>query len=93
MGYPSQLDPRERNVVLALKKERETQGISAARLARQIGVGRNTIPNLERDEARPTLWVLLKIADGLGVRFDEVMKGANRLSAAGPPSMPPSASK
>lgn len=68
MDHPSQLDPRERRLVLALRDERIRQGISAAELARKIGVGRNTIPNLERDEARPTLWVLLKIAGGLGIR-------------------------
>lgn len=30
-------------------------------------VARTTITHLESDLARPTLWVLLKIADGLGV--------------------------
>jgi transcriptional regulator with XRE-family HTH domain len=73
MVYPSQLDPRERRVVLALKEEREKQGISAAQLARKIGVGRNTIPNLERDEARPTLWVLYRIADGLGIKLSDCL--------------------
>lgn len=67
MENPSQIDPRERSIILALKKEREKQGISAAELARKIGVGRNTIPNLERDEARPTLWVVLKMCDGLKI--------------------------
>lgn len=73
MSHPSQLDPRERFVVLALKKERERQGISATQLARRIGIGRNTIPNLERDEARPTLWVMLKIADGLNVKLGDYL--------------------
>ena len=74
MEYPSQLDPRERKLVLALRDERIRQGISAAELARRIKVGRNTIPNLERDEARPTLWVLLKIADGLGLTPQQWIK-------------------
>jgi DNA-binding XRE family transcriptional regulator len=69
----SQIDPRERAIVLALKAERERQGISAAQLARTIGIGRNTIPNLERDEARPTLWVLLKMCDGLKINIKELL--------------------
>lgn len=73
MDSPSQIDPRERSIILALKKERERQGISAAELARKIGVGRNTIPNLERDEARPTLWVVLKMCDGLNVSLRDLL--------------------
>jgi transcriptional regulator with XRE-family HTH domain len=73
MVFPSQIDPREHAIVQALKMERERQGISAAHLARKIGIGRNTIPNLERNESRPTLWVLLKIADGLNVRLKDYL--------------------
>ena len=74
MENPSQIDPRERAHVLGLKAERESQGISAAKLAKDIGIGRNTIPNLERNEARPTLWVLLKMCDGLGVNLKDLLK-------------------
>jgi len=70
----SQLDPRERRVVLALKKIREDKGISAAALAKQIGISRNTIPHLENWRNRPTLWVLLKIADGLNVRLKDLLE-------------------
>jgi DNA-binding XRE family transcriptional regulator len=73
MATPSQIDPRERAIICALKKERERKGISAAQLARMIGIGRNTIPNLERDEARPTLWVLLKMCDGLNVNLKDLL--------------------
>ncbi|MBN8421797.1 MAG: helix-turn-helix transcriptional regulator [Verrucomicrobia bacterium] len=73
MEPPSQIDPRERSIILALKKERVKQGISAAELARKIGIGRNTIPNLERNEARPTLWVVLKLCDGLKVSLKNLL--------------------
>lgn len=73
MESPSQIDPRERSIILALKKEREKQGVSAAELARKIGIGRNTIPNLERNEARPTLWVVLKLCDGLNVSLKKLL--------------------
>lgn len=77
MNRQAQLDYRERNLVLALKKERQRQGVSAARLAHKIGIGRNTIPNLERDEARPTLWVLLKMADGLKMNLATYLQDAS----------------
>ncbi|GAA5137044.1 hypothetical protein GCM10023213_13150 [Prosthecobacter algae] len=73
MENPSQIDPRERAIVLALKAERERQGISAAQLAKEINISRNTIPNLERNEARPTLWVVLKICDGLKINLKELI--------------------
>lgn len=73
MEHPSQIDPRERSIILALKKERVKQGISAAELARKIGIGRNTIPNLERNEARPTLWVVLKLCDGLKISLKDLL--------------------
>ena len=73
MARPSQLDPRERRIVLALKNERLRQGISAAQLARSMGISRTTITNLEADDARPTLWVLLKISDGLKVNLNELL--------------------
>ncbi len=76
MDNPSQIDPLERRIVLILKQEREKRGISAAQLARSIGIGRNTIPNLERDEARPTLWVIIKVCEGLNLDMAEVVNRA-----------------
>jgi transcriptional regulator with XRE-family HTH domain len=74
---PSQLDPRERKLVLLLKEERERQEISARALSKKVGFSRNTLTNLDRDEARPTLWVLLKVADGLGLDLAEVLRKAS----------------
>lgn len=76
MARPSQIDPRERKLVLLLKRERMSKGISANKLAAQIGLARTTITHLESDDACPTLWVLLKIADGLGVNFPELVSEA-----------------
>jgi len=36
-------------------------------------MGGNTIPNLERYEARPTLWVILKICDGLKINLKIIL--------------------
>lgn len=76
MARPSQLDPRERKLVLLLKAERERQGISANQLAKRIGVSRTTLTNQDSDDARPTLWVLLKIADGLGIDLAQALSKA-----------------
>jgi DNA-binding XRE family transcriptional regulator len=62
MARPSQIDPRERKLILLLK----------------VGISRTTITNLELDDARPTLWVLLKLADGLGLGLDTLLKKASR---------------
>ncbi|WP_408004355.1 helix-turn-helix transcriptional regulator [Prosthecobacter dejongeii] len=64
---PNQSDPLERQVVLALKAERERQGISANALAQQIGVSRAAITHIEADRSRPTLWLVIRIAQGLGL--------------------------
>lgn len=76
MPHPSQLDPIERRVVLLLREERIRQGISANQLAAAIGVDRTTITHLEADTGRPTLWVLLKFANGLGLRLGDVINQA-----------------
>jgi len=73
MARPSQIDPRERNAVLKLKEVRLKQGISANQLAAKVGISRTTITNLEADDARPTLWVLLKLCDGLNVDLAKVL--------------------
>lgn len=71
MARPSQIDPRERRLILLLKQERERQGISANKLASKIGISRTTITHLESDDACPTYWVLLKMADGLGLKLGD----------------------
>jgi len=74
---PNQSDPLERQIVLALKAERERQGISANALAQQIGVSRAAITHLEADRSRPTLWMVIRIAQGLGLtlKFTRKKKG------------------
>jgi transcriptional regulator with XRE-family HTH domain len=77
-----QIEPLERNLVLLLKKERERQGISAAKLAAKIGVDRSSITHLDRDDRRPTLWILVKIAHGLGHSFTSFVREAEKSAAA-----------
>lgn len=76
MARPSQLDPRERKIVLMLKEERIRQQISANQLSKNVRISRTTVTNLDADDARPTLWVLLKMADGLNVSLAKLLKEA-----------------
>lgn len=76
MARPAQIDPRERKIVTLLGEERKRKGISANKLAAQIGLARTTITHIENNDACPTLRVLLKIADGLGVNFPELVSKA-----------------
>ena len=64
--------------MLLLKEESERQGVSANQLAARIKVDRSTITRLEGDLARPTLWVLLAFAKGLGVRLSELLSRAEK---------------
>ncbi|MCF7786385.1 MAG: helix-turn-helix domain-containing protein [Prosthecobacter sp.] len=74
MEPPSQQDPNERAIVLRLKEIRTEKGISANVLAAKIKVDRSTITHMEADRTRPTLWLLLKIADGLDVKLSDVLE-------------------
>ena len=74
MEPPSQHDPNERSIVLRLKEIRTEKGISANALAAKIKVDRSTITHMEADRTRPTLWLLLKIADGLDVKLSDVLE-------------------
>lgn len=62
--------------MLLLREERMRQGISANQLATNIGIDRTTITHLESDTGRPTLWVLLKISQGLGVKLGDILNQA-----------------
>jgi DNA-binding XRE family transcriptional regulator len=62
--------------VLLLRDERLRQEVSATALAAAIKVSRTTITHIGNDKSRPTLWVLLKIAEGLGVSLAEYLDQA-----------------
>ena len=59
---------------------REARGLSQAQIAKVAGVPRATWTNLESGAANPTLAVLIKVANALQVRLDELL-AAPRLPA------------
>ncbi|MFN3199459.1 MAG: helix-turn-helix domain-containing protein [Bradymonadia bacterium] len=52
---------------------REARGLTQAQIARLAGVPRPTWSNVESGAANPTLSVLLKVAEALHVRLDELL--------------------
>jgi DNA-binding XRE family transcriptional regulator len=74
----AQIDPLERAIVLALREERARKAISANALAAMIGVDRSTITHIESDRVRPTLWVILKICEGLSLDLSEIAGKARK---------------
>lgn len=51
----------------AVRERREELGISQEALARQVGVSRQTIVNIERGENEPRVFLALALAAALGV--------------------------
>ena len=72
----SQHDHLAENIVAI----REARGLSQAQIAKAAGVPRATWTNLESGAANPTLAVLIKVANALQVRLDELL-AAPRLPA------------
>jgi transcriptional regulator with XRE-family HTH domain len=56
-----------------IKALRETRGLSQQQIAKAAGIPRATWTHLESGAANPTLAVLVKVANGLQVRLDELL--------------------
>jgi transcriptional regulator with XRE-family HTH domain len=56
-----------------IKALRETRGLSQQQIARAAGIPRATWTHLESGAANPTLAVLIKVANALQVRLDELL--------------------
>jgi y4mF family transcriptional regulator len=53
----------------ALRERRKSLGITQPQLANLAGISVNTLYKLERGQSNPTLEVLVKIAEVLGMEF------------------------
>ena len=73
---------------LRLRKVRQQQGQSLDALADKAGVNKLTLGNIERGEGNPTLSVIWKIANGLGVPFLVCWGKTCPLKSAALPSKP-----
>jgi transcriptional regulator with XRE-family HTH domain len=66
-------DPTASHLARNLVSLRHTRTITQDALAKQAGVPRSTIANLESGEGNPSLQVLVKVAAALGVPIDELL--------------------
>ncbi|MCG8421072.1 MAG: helix-turn-helix domain-containing protein [Proteobacteria bacterium] len=61
------------NLASNIRKLREARGLTQQQMARASGVPRPTWANLESGAANPTLSVLVKVANALQVRLEELI--------------------
>jgi DNA-binding XRE family transcriptional regulator len=69
-------------VVAALRRERERQGVSRARLAQRAGISADHLGRIERCEADPRMSVLLALAAALGRSLRDLFAAAEAGDAA-----------
>ena len=60
-------------VVLLLKQERIKQGITPYRLAKDTGLSKNSVLNIERLSQKPALYTLMIIANYLDISLGKVI--------------------
>lgn len=57
-----------------IRRKRESRGLTQVELAQKAGVDRNYIGMVERGERNPSYLSLQKIAQGLGLSVDEMIR-------------------
>jgi transcriptional regulator with XRE-family HTH domain len=63
-------------VIKLLSEERERRGISKYTLSAQCGLAQQTISYMERGLRHPSFETVLRIADGIGVNLEDILKQA-----------------
>jgi transcriptional regulator with XRE-family HTH domain len=63
-------------VIKLLREERERRGISKYTLSAQCGLAQQTISYMERGLRHPSFETVLRIADGIGINLEDVLKQA-----------------
>jgi transcriptional regulator with XRE-family HTH domain len=74
-------DPRKvspPSVGAALSALRQSEGLSLDALARQSGVSKSMLSQIERDRTNPTVAVVWRLAQALGVEVAELLRGGPR---------------
>ena len=66
-----------------LKEERERRGLTKYALAAECGIAQQTISYMERGLRHPSFETILRIADGIGVNLEDVLKQARSAVKAG----------
>jgi putative transcriptional regulator len=58
----------------SVRQHREEKGFSQERLARELGVSRQTIVNIERGLSEPKVLLAIALAAVLGAKVDELFR-------------------
>jgi transcriptional regulator with XRE-family HTH domain len=66
-------------VIKLLHEERKRRGISKYALSAQCGLAQQTISYMERGLRQPSFETILRIADGMGVNLEDVIKRARAM--------------
>lgn len=64
-------------------KRRKAQGISQEELAHRASLDRTYVSGLERGVRNPSLTAIVKVAQGLGITTDKLLKGLEDGAKAG----------
>jgi transcriptional regulator with XRE-family HTH domain len=59
-----------------LREERERRGLSKYALSAKCGIAQQTISYMERGMRQPSFETILRIADGIGVNLEDILKKA-----------------
>jgi len=59
-----------------LREERERRGLTKYALSAQCGLTQQTISYVERGLRQPSFETILRIADGIGVKLEDVLRRA-----------------
>ena len=59
-----------------LRDLRKQKGLSQEQLATAVGVTQGAVSQWEKGRSKPSVAVLMKLADALGVTIDSILKGA-----------------
>lgn len=65
-------------VIRLLREERESRGISKYALSAQCGLAQQTISYVERGLRQPSFETMVRIADGIGVELEDILKRARK---------------
>ena len=71
-------DETAQHLASNLRRMRETRGWSQQQLADNSGVPRPTIANLESGDGNPTLSVMLRLAQALGISIEQLIVSESR---------------
>jgi DNA-binding XRE family transcriptional regulator len=77
-GVPSGIKQRAIcvQVIRLLREERERRGLSKYFVSAQCGITQQTISYMERGLRHPSFETILRIADGIGVNLEDILKQA-----------------